>query len=179
MRCHLAASNPVKDQALTSQRSGRSGRSAGIGARMATMLLATLLPINGFADCAEDSALAVTFMDGYLKMIRTTDKAVEAWLRSQPLAAPVLIDAYIAERDRGLAMDPELGWGMDLILDAQDSPDDGFLPYRCESEPGLLQIQGKDWPEFKLALRLIDTSEGRKIAGVGRVNLSENERAGR
>lgn len=149
------------------------------GPRAWALALLALLPLPALADCATDSALAVAFMDSYLELIDSrSEQPVEDWLKEQPLAAPVLVEGYVAERERGLAVDPELGWGMDLLLDAQDSPDEGFEPYRCEAD-GLLQLQGKDWPAFKLAVRLVDTAEGRKVGAAGRINLNEAERAPR
>ncbi|UUY06987.1 hypothetical protein LRS11_14205 [Pseudomonas sp. J452] len=139
-----------------------------------------LLASPAFADCGEDAELAVAFMNQYLALIvETPERDVTQWLREQPLASAELAAAYAAEQARGRAIDAEMGWGVDLLLDAQDSPDQGFTLAQCGPAPDHVQLRGIDWTEFRVTLRLADTPHGRRVAGAGRINIGEAERAPR
>lgn len=145
-----------------------------------TLFGLALLASPAFADCREDAELAVAFMDQYLELIaRTPERDVTQWLREQPLASAELAEAYAAEQARGRAIDAEIGWGVDLLLDAQDSPDQGFALAQCGPAPDHVQLRGIDWTAFRVTLRLAETPQGRRVAGAGRVNIDEAQRAPR
>ena len=145
-----------------------------------TLLLLALLPLSAQADCQADAALAVQVMNSYLQRIEQAPQAdVTPWLRRHPLADASLAEAYAREQARGRGIDPQLGWGLDLLLDAQDYPDAGFELQHCGPLPGLLRLRGRDWPQFSLSVRLIDTPAGRRVAGAGRIAIEPAQRAPR
>lgn len=136
------------------------------------------------ADCAAEAKVAVRFMNQYLAytqavMTKRSKRRIEDWLNSNKLVSPSFVAAYKAKEKEGLQLDPELGWDIDIILDAQDSPDKGFQLFRCASTLGFVELQGTDWTEFKVTVRVSKTPQGLRVVGAGLVNIPNSERAKR
>lgn len=144
--------------------------------RAAVLIGSLFLSFPCLADCAKEAQAAVGFMDRYLAyrlaLIGTQEEpAVLDWLAASEDVTPGFIEDYRQLEAQGLAQDPELGWNMDLLLDAQDSPDEGFRLAECSGQAGIVILQGIDWPEFHVAVR-VDSSTGLpKVAGAGAVNI--------
>jgi len=148
------------------------------------LVLSLLSSASCFAGCAQEAKIAVQFMNEYLVFGepshgKTTTETLEKWLKRNPLVTRRFSQAYGAMIQTGRKNDPELGWGTDIILDAQDSPDKGFKLFRCSRTPGFLLLQGTDWPEFRVTVKVVTTSQGMKVDGAGAVNIPESERAPR
>ena len=148
------------------------------------ILLLFLLPssLARCGDCKEQAQIAIKFMNQYIAFRDTKVKAgqtmnVEAWLGSNNLITKEFISGYKAEEAKGLAQDPEVGWDSDVILNHQDYPDKGFKFLRCLEQNGYVVLQGVDWPEFPVTVRLVTTKTGVKVAGSGVVNIPENLQA--
>ena len=110
------------------------------------------------ADCSAEAKVAVGFMNQYLVytqavMAKRSKQSTESWLKSNKLVSPSFVVAYKGKVKEGLEQDSELGWDADIILDAQDSPEKGFRLFKCGSTAGFVQLQGIDWPEFKVTVR--------------------------
>jgi hypothetical protein len=137
-----------------------------------------------YAECRQDAAVAVEFMNQYLAYDRaiyekrTTQPTVE-WLKANSLVSHSFPKSYEATVLAGFKIDPELGLNADPILDAQDSPDIGFKLLKCSRTPGYVMLQGTDWPEFRVTVSVIRTSKGLKVNGAGMVNIPKIERASR
>lgn len=137
-----------------------------------------------YAECGQDAAIAVKFMNQYLAYNQAiyekrTAEPVSEWLKRNPLVSPTFPKSYEATIREGLKIDPELGWNVDPILDAQDSPDKGFKLFACAQAPGFVILQGTDWPEFKVTVRVVHTNNGPKVSGAGMVDIPRNERVPR
>ena len=135
------------------------------------------------AQCDPEAAAAVRFMEEYTQyanavMARKTSQSVEAWLRATPLVTARFRTAFRTLEQEGRRRDPDLGWGFDLILDAQDYPDKGFIPHSCGSA-GFVELQGRDWPDFRLVVKVVRRDGVLLVDGAGRVNVPQAQRARR
>jgi len=133
-------------------------------------------------DCKEQARIATTFMNQYVTFRDTSVRSgksmdVVAWLKSNSLVTEKYISGYQAEEAKGLAQDPELGWDSDVILDSQDYPDKGFKLLRCLDQDGYVVLQGVDWPEFLVTVRLVTTKGGVKVVGSGVINIPKHLQA--
>ncbi|MGC3981892.1 MAG: hypothetical protein QM808_11570 [Steroidobacteraceae bacterium] len=151
---------------------------------MKTALFAVLLlsVADCFADCSSDAVVAVKFMNQYLAytqsvMAKRSQQSAQSWLKSNILVSPDFLEAYKAKELEGLKLDAELGWDADMIFDAQDFPDKGFQFFRCSKTAGFVQLQGTDWPDFKVTVRVATTPQGINVVGAGMVNISKSERS--
>lgn len=73
-------------------------------------------------------------------------------------------------------IDPELGLGFDPIFDAQDYPDNGFELNKSDNKSGIITVNGKDWKDFKINIKMIMENEHWLVNGIGVINMAENER---
>lgn len=153
---------------------------------MKAIALVTLLFVSSAcsAGCTKEAEVAVKFMNQYLAYSNAPSKdhskpSTEAWLASNPLAASELLAGYKSVAAAGRKQDPELGWDVDLILDAPDSPENGFKLSQCAQAPGVVILQGVDWPAFKVAVMLGHTGKGLQVVGAGMVNIPKQFRAPR
>ncbi|WP_421753229.1 hypothetical protein [Croceimicrobium sp.] len=69
--------------------------------------------------------------------------------------------------------DPEYGLGFDPILDAQDNPNE-FVLDTADSE--YMTVKAKDWPGFKLTLKVKLVNTKWLVDGAGIINIPENKR---
>lgn len=58
--------------------------------------------------------------------------------------------------DLAYKQDPELGLDRDPIFDAQDCPDKGFELDSFDEKTNYLTVKGKNWPEFKLTMEVVE-----------------------
>lgn len=75
--------------------------------------------------------------------------------------------------------DPELGLVADPIFDAQDNPDKGFELESFDPKTNYVTVKGKDWPEFKLIIRMAEENGTWFVDGCGMVNIPMDKRATR
>lgn len=150
-------------------------------------IFALILAVATTAACADDcpaeTSAAVSFMNAYLRYsndrtVKQTNQSTARWLQASRLVSPRMKAAYVALQREGHRQDPELGWDVDLIVDAQDSPDAGFKFYSCNG-PSLVELQGEDWPDFHVVVRVVRIKGKLLVDGAGRVNLPESQRAKR
>ncbi|MBI3130907.1 MAG: hypothetical protein HYZ13_06075 [Acidobacteria bacterium] len=142
------------------------------------ILLIVLLSssIGRSGDCKERAQVAIAFLNQYIAFREKSVKAgqtmnTEGWLGSNQLVTKGFISSYKAEEAKGLAQDPELGWDSDVVLDSQDYPDKGVKFLRCLDQRGYVLLQGVDWPEFTVIVRVVTTKNGLKVVGSGVVNI--------
>ena len=147
------------------------------------LFLVTVSSVVAFcADCKDEAKVAVTFLNQYVAFrdaaIKTKQSAdVEKWLKSNTLITKEFIANYKSEERKGLAMDPELGWDSDVILNSQDYPDQGFKFLKCLDQNGFVVLQGVDWPEFTVTVCVVTTKNGFKVSGSGVVNIPKQLQA--
>ena len=100
------------------------------------------------------------------------------WVNSNNLATKgfktelkrILDDAYKKE--------PEVGLDFDPILNAQDWPDKGFELASFDERTNYLTVSGKDWPDFKLTMKITEENGNWLVDGCGIINIPTEKRAG-
>ena len=135
------------------------------------------------ADCAREAKVATHFMNGYVQHLidRSGDRAapsVSGWIRESKAVTRSFKLGHQRLEEEGRKSDPDLGWGDDLILDAQDFPAQGFRFSACKGA-GLVELRGVDWEAFVLVVKVIELDGQHLVEGAGRVNVSVSERARR
>ena len=128
---------------------------------------------------ASDKAIA--FLNAY---VANCDKekgmlSVEEWVSSSKLTTTrfktelkkLLAEAY--------KEDPELGLDADPIFDAQDYPDKGFELDSFDSNTKYVVAKGKDWPDFKLTMKMVLENNNWLVDGCGTINIPTAKRSTR
>ncbi|MBK6833593.1 MAG: hypothetical protein IPG89_04680 [Bacteroidetes bacterium] len=72
-----------------------------------------------------------------------------------------------------------MGLGADPIVDAQDYPSKGFELESIDEQTNFLIVKGKDMPEFKLTIKVVEENGNWLVDGCGIVNIPKDKRAAR
>ena len=150
-------------------------------------LLGLLMSAGAWADCQQDGQVAVAFINQYVAYVQAgmsgqPQPALKPWLQANPLVHADFVRHWQATEEEGRRDDPEMGWGADIILDAQDFPDRGFRLLRCSPTPGYVRLQGaeKGTESYRVTVRLAPATipgSTPTVVGAGIVNVPEAERA--
>ncbi|NDV60554.1 hypothetical protein [Bacteroides sp. 519] len=116
-----------------------------------------LIFINGYTENANK-------LNESLTMIEWVELHKGLTTQSFRLALKKIIDDAYQE-------DPELGLGFDPVFDAQDYPDKGFEVDSFDEQTNHLTVRGKDWPDFKVTMRVVKENEQWLVDGCGVVNM--------
>jgi len=68
-------------------------------------------------------------------------------------------------------VDPELGLDEDPIFDAQNYPDKGFELAAFDSKTNYVVVKGKNWPDFKLTLKMVAENNTWLVDGCGLIKI--------
>lgn len=151
------------------------------------LLLAIIVVLNAgvaiASVCDDEAEVALRFMNAYAqytgdRIAKKTNMSTKDWLRLIRTVTPRFRSLFEATEREGLKRDPELGWDVDLIVDAQDLPDRGFGLHSCKGS-GLVELQGEDWPEFRVVVKVVRSRGTLLVDGSGRVNVPVWQRAKR
>ena len=77
------------------------------------------------------------------------------------------------------AKDPEMGLGFDPIFDAQDYPDEGFELDSFDDKTNYIIVRGKNMPDFKLTIKMVNENESWLVEGCGIINIPNDKRSKR
>lgn len=144
--------------------------------------VAMALPVTGWAGCAPQArALASKFMNDYLKYrndqwATRTSEGPGHWLRRNKSVTAHFSNAYQKMVDDASKGGPESGLDFDPIVNAQDTPDKGFVVDSCAA-PGYVIVRGVDWETFKVTVKVIKTPAGWRVDGAGVINIPEEKQA--
>lgn len=124
---------------------------------------------------------ALTFINSYVDNCNKIKESVDIvkWVNASNLATKrfkievkkIIEDAY--------KEDPEIGLDADPIFDAQDYPDKGFELDTFDSKTSYMVIKGKNWPTFKLTMKMIKENNEWLVDGCGMINIPNNKRSAR
>ena len=136
---------------------------------------------NGSSEKVNKVDNALKFINGYVEIInKTTDKVViNDWIKSNNLTSKGFQSELIKILDEAYMREPEMGLGFDPILDAQDYPDKGFELESFDGKTNYLTVQGKDWPDFKVTMKIIEVDGNWLVDGCGIINIPYDKRAKR
>lgn len=75
-----------------------------------------------------------------------------------------------------ISAEPDVMLESDPIFDAQDYPSEGFELDSFDQKSNYLVVKGKNWPEFKLSLKIALEKDEWLVDGCGIINIPENKR---
>lgn len=164
-----------------------------------TIILATIIftsyvhaeNTNGYVDSRKERETvptsenktknALKFINKYVKNSNKMEKAVDVidWVNSNSLATKNFKTELKRTIDEAYKADPELGLDADPIFDAQDHPDKGFELESFDEKTNYLTVKGKDWPEFRLTMKVVEENGKWLVDGCGMINIPNDKRAKR
>lgn len=121
---------------------------------------------------------ALDFINAYNDNSSKLNKAVGTieWVNANALTTREFKAALGKLIHEAYAIDPEMGLGADPIFDAQDSPTQGFELEYFDEKTNYLIVKGKDWPEFRLSMKVIEENGEWLVDGCGMVNIPNHRR---
>ena len=146
------------------------------GLALALLLIASCARAGERAECSAQADVAEQFANQYITWMQSSSGAemsTRSWLVGNKLASDALLTQFEQLDKAAWQADPELGPGADLLLDAQDFPDDGFEFARCDAANHIVWLRGKSWQDFNVALRLVKHAENWQVDGMGAVNMPQ------
>lgn len=103
-------------------------------------------------EASNKEQFALDFIHDYLSQtITKTDQDKINWMRSRRDVSDSFKHAHKDLLEKARKEDPDMGLGFDPILNAQDHPNAFEI---ASVEGNYILLQGKDWPDFKLAILL-------------------------
>ena len=125
------------------------------------VLLAVLTPVSSTTastDQTQAATVAETFINAYVQAIPGFDgyMGAVAWVKRNPLASPNFKKRLEDLYRQALREDPELGYGADAVLGAQDYPD-GFKvqSVQVDGNKAIVDLLGTEPFEMKLRMILL------------------------
>lgn len=117
--------------------------------------------------------VALAFINGYVENCNKLKEsvAVVEWVSANPLATARFKAQVKKQVEEAFRQDPELGLDADPLFDAQDYPDKGFELETYDSKTNYIVLKGKNWPEFKLSLKLVSENGQWLVDGCGNINI--------
>ncbi len=134
---------------------------------------------NDFKSFVGDNAL--TFINAYVENCNKMKESVGIveWANSNEFASnhfKTELEKIVTEANEA---DPEMGLGFDPIFDAQDYPEEGFEIDSFNSEPNFIIVIGKNMPDFRLTMNMVDSNGIWMVDGCGIVNIPNDKRSKR
>jgi hypothetical protein len=127
----------------------------------------------------EDKTMnALIFINSYVENCNKMDKSINVvdWVNSNELATTSFKTELKKIMDEAYKTDPEMGLGADPIFDAQDYPEKGYELESLDDKNNYLVVKGKDWPEFRLTMKVIKENENWLVDGCGIVNIPADKK---
>ena len=126
-------------------------------------------------------ASALTFINSYVENCNSVNNSLDVmdWVNSNKLTSQTFKNKLKSIIDEALKSDPELGLGADPIFDAQDYPENGFEFESFNEATNYIVVRGKNWSEFKVAIKMKKQDNNWIVDGCGIVNIPENQQAKR
>jgi hypothetical protein len=127
------------------------------------------------------SDVALAFINAYVTNCNKEPDALQVgeWVKSNKLATAGFKAALEKTLAEAYAEDPELGLDADPLFDAQDYPDKGFELASFDSKTNYVVVKGKDWPDFKLTLKMAAVGTHWLVDGCGIINVPAAKRMSR
>ena len=101
------------------------------------------------------------------------------WVYKNELLTESFKSRYKTLNDSAFKEEPEVGLDADPIFDAQDYPDKGFQIIKSDKTTGFVTLQGKNWKEFTIVLRIVSQNGKWLVDGAGIINIPTDKKAKR
>ena len=126
------------------------------------------------SDHKDPKVTAVEFINDYIRFINDSDREIDLnnWIDQREDVTVSFKRELKRLTDKAEMENPNIGLGFDPILDAQDSPE--IFKYSSRSD-GYIFLEGIDWSEFKVVLKLVQQDNEWLIDGSGVVNIPKNK----
>ncbi len=122
-----------------------------------------------------DYSVAEQFINDYV-VLESND--VEQWVQNHTLLSNNFKARYSALIDSARRAEPEIGLGFDPVVDGQDFPNQLSI-LEIDSLNGYVTLQGVDWEDFQLVMKVIYENNQSLIEGSGIINIPEGKQATR
>ncbi|GEM51335.1 hypothetical protein [Empedobacter brevis] len=133
----------------------------------------SIQPIEKTIKAEVDYKVAVDFMNAYVK--KTSDNE---FVMMNDLLTENFKKRYETVMDSAYKVEPELGLGFDPIVDGQDFPNQ-FTIKKIDQSSGFVTLQGVDWQEFEVVLKVVTENNQSLVDGSGIINIPKIKQAKR
>jgi hypothetical protein len=137
-------------------------------------------PQQTVLDKSDKTRKALEFINGYVENWNKGSARANTveWINSNNMTTENFKNELKKILDEAYKEEPEVGLDFDPILDAQDGPEKGFDLDNFDETTNYLIVRGKDWPEFKLTMKITENG-GWLVDGCGIVNVPIEKRSAR
>lgn len=124
---------------------------------------------------------ALLFINSYVDNCNKMKESIGIveWANSNKLTTQSFKTELKRIMDEAYKLEPEIGLDADPIFDAQDYPDKGFELDSLDYKTNYIVVKGKDWPDFKLTIKMIQYNNDWLVDGCGIINLPTDKRIAR
>ncbi|NLT52211.1 MAG: hypothetical protein GXX85_15005 [Ignavibacteria bacterium] len=98
------------------------------------------------------------------------------WIEGNRLLTANFKSIYKNLLDSAIKADPEMGLGFDPVFNAQDYPD-SFVIKNIDKD-GFIILQGKDWQNFLVMVKLVCEEKNWLVDGAGIINIPASKQIG-
>ena len=120
---------------------------------------------------------ALDFLNSYVENKQQLE--ILEFVKASPLASKSLKAELEKMLIKAWEDDPQIGLGFDPLFDAQDFPDKGVELHSFDPGTGYVIVKGIEWPEFRVAMKVVDENGHILVDGCGVVNIPESQQAER
>jgi hypothetical protein len=128
------------------------------------LLAPAVLGADSEAPTAQAANLAAAVMNDYVRMSSAdgfSNEKRNQWIAKETRFAPEFRKRYVLREKAAWKSDPELGWGADPILDAQDVPRGKYQPGKAElvsddEVRGVLKVSDAGWKPVPFTAKRIN-----------------------
>lgn len=117
--------------------------------------------------------IALKFINSYVDNCNKMNHSIGIleWVNSNSLTTNSFKTELKSIIEEANKFDPEMGLETDPIFDAQDYPEKGFEFESFDRKTNFMILKGKDWPDFKLTLKMVFKNNNWLIDGCGIINI--------
>ena len=125
--------------------------------------------------------VAIDFMNNYVDYIMDTigKISVDDYVKKDELLTQNYKYRYKFVQDSAYKVEPEIGLDFDPIVDGQDFPDKGFKIKSIDKATGLVTLQGIDWQDFEVVVKVVNENNKTLVNGSGIINIPTNKQSKR
>ncbi len=137
--------------------------------------------VEDFVQKDVDYKVATEFMNNYTDYVMDTIGKIseDEYIKQNELLTDNFKKRYQTIIDSANRVEPEIGLDFDPIVDGQDSPDKGFKIKSIDKENDLVTLQGIDWKDFEVTVKVINQNNKSFVDGAGIINIPTNKQAKR
>lgn len=126
----------------------------------------------------ENALIFINFYVDNCNKMKESIRVVE-WANSNKLTTQSFKTELKRLMDVAYKLEPEIGLDADPIFDAQDYPDKGFELDSLDDKTNYIVVKGKNWPDFKLTIKMISDNNNWLVDGCGIINIPNDKRIAR